>query len=172
MMGDDDFGNFARHRSEDTLDAGNLGLRKAAVFSRETTRGIQAQHGKFVVLKEAQGLIERRDVTIVFPERPKVTAKQVVKRNIVISRSDEFWSCDAVQESPRFSKFNVPGPLREITADDHQIGTAFFHACENILHHVQIVPSEMQVGNVGDGAHGSYWCVEGASTRRAAGLAR
>jgi hypothetical protein len=36
-----------------------------------------------------------------------------------------------------------------------------------------IVPSEMQVGNVSDGAHGSYCCADkGASTRRAAGLVR
>jgi hypothetical protein len=36
-----------------------------------------------------------------------------------------------------------------------------------------IVPSEMQVGNVGDGAHGNYCRAgKGANTRRAAGLVR
>lgn len=172
-MGHDDFGNIPGHRIEDTCDAGNLGLRKAAVFSREPASGIQTQHGKFVVLIEAQGLIERSDVSVVFPERPKVTAKQVVKRNIVISRSNEFWNRYAVQESPRFGKFNVPRPLREITADDHQIGTALFNTREKMLHYAVIMPSEMQVGNVSDGAHGNYRCVgKGASTRRAAGLVR
>jgi hypothetical protein len=34
------------------------------------------------------------------------------------------------------------------------------------------VPSEMQVGNVSDGAHGNYWVGKGANTRRAAGLVR
>ena len=136
MMGYDDLGNIRRHRIEDTCDASNLGLRKPAVFSRETTSGVEAQHGKFVVLKEARGLIEGRDVTVVFPERPKVTAKQIVKRNIVISRSNEFLKRNAVEESPRFGEFDVPGPLREITADDHQIGTAVFDTCDKMLHHI------------------------------------
>ena len=173
MMGHYELGNIPRHRIEDTRNAGNLGLRKAPVFSRESTSGVQSQHGKFVVLKQAQGLIEGRDVTVVFPERPKITAKQVVKRNIVISRRNELWNGDPVQEPPGFSKFNVSGPLREIAADDDQIGAIFFQTCKKILRHIETVPSEMQVGNVSDGAHGNYWCVgKGASTRSAAGLVR
>ena len=126
VMGHDDFGNIPGHRIEDACNAGNLCLRKPAVFSREAASGVQSQSGKLFVLKEAQGLIEGRDVTVVFPKWPKVAAKQVVKRNIVIPRGDQFGNRDAIQKAPCFSKFNVSGPLRKITADHEQIRTAFF----------------------------------------------
>jgi hypothetical protein len=42
-----------------------------------------------------------------------------------------------------------------------------------MLHHIEIVPPEMQVGNVSDGAHRAYrWVGKAASTRRAPGLIR
>jgi hypothetical protein len=90
-------------------------------------------------------LIQRRDVTLVLPERSEKTAEQVVEWNIVISGDKDFCGRNAIQKPPGFRKLGLSGPLGEITTGDHQVGPALLDTREEILHHINIVPPKMQV---------------------------
>jgi len=79
--------------------------------------------------------------------------QKIEEGDVVIARHDELNSGNSVKEFASLREFRTSGALREVAADDHKVGLLFLQACEQRFRGLDIVSSEMKVGEMGDGSH-------------------
>jgi hypothetical protein len=83
----------------------------------------------------------------------------------VIARNDDLGPRKRVEIGARFAKLARFRPLRQVTRNHHYIGLEFPHGPSQRLEHGGIDAAEMQIGEVGDGAHDSAFAPVGVLVR-------
>src|SRR3954470_20070224 len=71
----------------------------------------------------------------------------------MVSRHDDDWPSNAVEEAASFGKFAAACALGQITADGDNVGTVLIQALEKRFDFARIVTAEVEIGNVRQRSH-------------------
>ena len=153
MMRDDDARDVRSDAGEPSARSLNLHPVDVPIFPGQRAGGAHPLNGDLVVGVER--LHVAADVLAVFLERRQPSAHDVVQRHIVVARDDDLRKRQAVEKGAGGGELQPARPLREIAGDHHDIGPCLQQSLAQRRQDESVDAPEVQIGNVGDGAHGS-----------------
>src|SRR5438477_7229945 len=149
MMRDEDSHRLARSSRKGLPDESDLILVDPAVLEGQRTRRVDPEHGNAGKLDErAEGLV---DEAAIARQRREEAAKDIVERHIVVAGDPEDFVpalAQAFEEFARFAELLGPCTLREIAADDDEVGFQPVDLPVDRLDEPLVMSAEVQIGKM------------------------
>jgi len=154
MMGDEDPRRAGWGGREAVADRADLHPRQPPVLDGEPMRRGEAEHGQLGVA--IPGGPAPGDEAGIAPERPEQALQGLVHRHVVVAGDDQQAQplrLQPLEKQGRLGELRRAGPLGDVARDDDEVGPDRRKRGMEMRHHGRLVGAEMQVGNLGDGAH-------------------
>jgi hypothetical protein len=127
------------------MDCAHLFERDAPALPNQSPCRIEAEHGEIRVREKRIFHAGRCNKAVEFSEWLEEALMNRVEWHIMIARHHDQRSADAVEEVTRFGKFGAACALREIAADDDEIGAMVIQAMKKGGDLARIVAAEMEI---------------------------
>src|SRR5690348_201149 len=145
---------FARRPRKGLTDKGDLLLVDPSVLESQRARGVDAKYCEAGKLDEWTQIFV--DESAVPRERGEEPAEHIVERHVVIAGNAKHLVTGILkpfEEAARLLELLCPGALREVAADDDEIGFQLIDASPDSLHQALIMRAEVQVRKMDEASH-------------------